>query len=91
MCLAQVAVGESQSLDALLPSFSQVWTLLLVAGQGEAVVLAGRQDGVRVSFQTRPLVVGESHGEKRLGVAYELVDIPFPGHLQDEPIRGEIN
>lgn len=89
--LVWVAVGESQSLDALLPAFSQVRTLLLIAGQGEAVLLAGGRDGVRVGLQTRPLVVWESHGEERLGVAHKLVDVPFPSHLKDGPIRGERN
>lgn len=82
MCgLVRVTVGESQSPDALLHPFGEVWALLLVAGQQEAVVLAGGQDGVRVGFQTRPLVVWEGHGEERLGVAHELVDIPLTGHL----------
>lgn len=89
--LVWVAVGESQPLDALLPSFGQVRAFLLVAGQGEAILLTGRQDGVRVGLQTRPLVVWESHGEKRLRVAYKLVDIPFPSHLQDESEEREMN
>lgn len=82
MCgLVRVAVGESQSPDALLHPFGEVRTLLLVAGQQEAVVLAGGQDGVRVGFQARPLVVWEGHGKERLGVAHELVDVPLTGHL----------
>lgn len=79
--LVRVAVGESQSLDALLHPFSEVRALLLVAGQQEAVVLAGGQDGVRVGFQARPLVVWEGHGKERLGVAHELVDVPLACHL----------
>lgn len=79
--LVRVAVGESQSLEALLHPFGEVRAILLVAGQQEAVVLAGGQDGVWVSFQARPLVVWEGHGEERLGVAHELVDVPLTGHL----------
>lgn len=80
--LVRVTVRESQSLDTLLPCFSQVWTLLLVAGQRENILLTGRQRGVWISLQTRPLVVWESHGEQRLGVAHKLVDVPLPSHLQ---------
>ena len=72
--LIRVVFGES-------PPLSQVGTLLLIAGRRGAFFLAGGQDGVRVGLQTRPLVVWERHGEQRVGVAYELVDVPLPGNL----------
>lgn len=82
--LVRVAVRESQPLDALLDALGQVRTLLLIAWQGEAIVVAAPaavQHGVWVGLQVWPLVVGERHGEERLRVAHKLVDVSLASHL----------
>ena len=77
-----VSVRERHGRHALVSSLPQVGGAVVVVCEGQGVLLGARQ-AVGVGLQAGPLVIGEGHGEQRLGVTHKLVHIPLPGHLRN--------
>lgn len=71
-----LAVGVRRTVGPLL----HVGHVLVKVRQRHRVLLVDLP--LHVRLQHRPLVVGERHGEERLGVAHKLVDVSLARHLQ---------